>query len=144
MGSDKRSKRTGTRYKVKYIPDHELHAMSGALNDAVRSMGHETMLSKHFSKLIRAYILNVVKQRRPIYDVKRQAALLRNDFRVEKARFTRLERAWEAEKQALLGEKEALLAKLELLSKRLELLGGGAYQAKRKSLLEVANNANNV
>jgi len=77
--------------------------MAGALNDAVRCLGRVTILSRHFGKLLKAYITIVGKRKRPVYDLRRKTSVLAHDLKVERARFTLSKQAWEAEKAHLLG-----------------------------------------
>ena len=106
QGSERSENNINKKHKVIYVPDHELHIMAGALHDTVCRMGRETVLSRHFGKLLRSYIMNINKQRHPIYDVKRKATQLRHDLKVERARFARFKQAWKVEKQALLDKLE--------------------------------------
>jgi len=82
--------------------------MAGALHDAVRSYGRETILSRHFGKLLKAYILNIAKQRHPVLDLRRKTSQLKSDLKQERARFSRLQKTWQAEKEAFLTKIKSL------------------------------------
>ena len=88
--------------------------MAGALNDAVRLMGRETILSRHFGKLLKAYILNINKQRHPLLDLRRKTMQVRKELKTERARFTRAKQSFLAEKERLLKEIAGLRGEKEV------------------------------